>query len=113
MHKDIKDCDFDFQNDELYMEFKDELTKVLLRMTQISLADYREQIEKDELDMQQEINIKTQHLLEEIVLQEPVKKMFKEKIDEKKKKQNRDILEEGIDNDAKKKAKDMFGASVT
>ena len=29
MHKDIKDCDFDFQNDELYMEFKDELTKVL------------------------------------------------------------------------------------
>ncbi len=59
--------------------------------------------------MQKEINAKTQQLLEEIVLKEPSKKMFKEKVEEKKKKQNRDILEEGIDNESKKKNNKVEG----
>ena len=53
-HSDVKEFDFMFQNDDLYMEFKDQLLPLFRRMMQISLQEYHIQVVKEEQERDEE-----------------------------------------------------------
>ncbi|CDW72551.1 inositol-triphosphate receptor [Stylonychia lemnae] len=92
----VKDCDFDLTNDDFYQEFKDQYMPKLKKKSIVSIEAYQQRIKDDNQSAEVNRKQKAEELLQQMVLSEPAQRMFPQKEDPKKKKQE-DLLNEGID----------------
>ena len=108
-HPDLLNFDLKLEKDNLFQQFQKQLGERLKIETNITHEQYAEVIQRTEMEIREEIERKTEVLLQSLNMVQPAEKMSTKDTDPKKKKKD-SFLREGIDQ-GKKSENDLNGGA--